>query len=356
MFAGNDRITVRQLYFQIVLSMTGILTIVLPGSHGIHGWQGAVSCVCAFLIWVGYAFFLVRIAVQYEHLEKLLGKTGTKLYGIWSMVFYMVTGAFVTSVTTELVTVYLVSEVPAPLAKGALLAACSMAGIPRIQRRGRMAEAAFPIVGTAFVLLLSLSLGQQIFQMDTFGENLWQSEVLIDGKTVAEAAYILFASCAGLWGLPFLLNKVKGNCYLGIIRAVGTIFILLGIVLLILQGSYGSSQVLSRQWPIVSFMGGIRIPGGFVFRMDPIWIFVLLLLLLFSTGSTLFYGNAIAKSVGLHWNWWWMPILVYAVSFAGGVMEYYDQWLLYLFCPVTLILQIIVGLRSAMFRKNYERK
>lgn len=354
MFAVNDRITVRQMYFQIVLSMAGMFTIVLPGTHGLYGWLGAASCVCAFLIWIVYAFFLVRISAHYGHLEKLLGTPGMKAYGIWSMAFYILTGAYVTNVTTELVTTYLISGFYEPLIKGILLAGCSMSGVPGVQRRGRMAEAMFPVLGTAFVVFLFLSLGQQLFQMETFGKSLYPDRVSIDGRRLAECTVLLFAASFGICGLPFLLHRVKGRRYLGLLGAIGTVLAVLAFVLLILQGSYGSDQVLSRRWPMVSFMEGIRIPGGFVFRIDPIWIFVLLLLLLFSTGSTLFYGNAIAKSVGIHWNWWWMPIIVYGVSLIST--KYYGEWLLYLFCPVTILIQTAVGLRSISIRKKYERE
>ena len=359
MFAGNDRITSRQLYFQIVMSMTGILVVILPGFGGIYGWQGILCCEGALVIWFGYAFFLVRISSHYSHLNFFLSDAGKKLYGIWTILVYILMGAYMTSVTAQLVNAYLIPGVSISLVKGILLVGCSMAGIPRIQCRGRMAEAIFPVLGGIFVLLLLVSLGQQLIQMDTFGEYLLQP-IIWDEREIVNGIYTLFAVSTGLWGLPFLLHQVKGRRYFSIVSAFGTVLLILAAVLLILQGSYGREQVLARSWPVVSLMGGIRIPGGFVFRMDPIWICVLMLMLMFSIGSALFYGNAIAKAVGFHWHSWWLPVAVYGVSLLptglGMIEEYYNELLRYILCPVTVLLHIVVGLRILTVREKYTKR
>lgn len=355
MFAMNDRITAKQMYYQIVLSMAGVLLVFLPGYGPLHGWTGAACCLGVFFLWVFYSFFLVRISSHYSHLEKVLGKYAGRFYGIWMIAFFVFTGAFLAALIYDVTGTYFVTDAAPPLIQGVLLLACTMAGVPQIQRRGRMAEVLFPILGVLVLGLLVLSLGQQIFQNETF-MNYLQQEQSWDAGSIGIGIYVLFAVSAGLWGLPFVCHRVKGNIWKSMAGAYGTVLLLLAGVLLLLQGSYGTAQVLDRTWPIVSLMGGIRIPGGFVFRIDPIWIGALLLLLLFSVGSTLFYGNYIAASLQIHWKWYWTPAVVYLLSLLptkwGGIREYYDELLFFVFCPVMVLFHIIIGIRGMKFRKG----
>lgn len=369
MFAINDRITARQMFYQMVMSMLGIFLVVLPGYEGIHGYSGVACCFGGFLVCAVYSFFLVRISVYHSHLEQLLGRWGSRLYALFMIAFFDFGGAYLTSFTYELVSTYLVTNAFAPLFHGIILLACATAGIPQIQRRGRMAEVSFPILGVLIVGLLLVSCGQQIWQEDTFWSYLRQ-DTTIKLPDILSGIYILFAAAAGTLGLPFVLSDVKGNRYRFMAGALGILFLILAAVLLLLQGSYGTYQVNLRRWPIVSLMGGIRIPGGFVFRLDPIWIGLLLLLLFFSIGSTLFYANVILK--GMHLPalsggtfgqssprskmWLITPAAVYLLSLVptgyGRITEYFDTLLLYVFCPVLVLFHIVIGIKGAICREE----
>lgn len=353
MFAINDRITARQLYYQIVMSMAGVLLVSLPGYDAIYGWVGVGCCMGAFLIWILYSFFLVRISSHYGHLEKILGDFGKKAYGVWMMLFFVLTGAFVTSLIAQLIGTYFVTGAPSCVIHGVILLACAMAGIPQIQRRGRMAEICFPLLMGLLVLLLLVSFGQQAWENAAFLDYLSQP-IEVDVKNFASGIYVLFAVSAGLWGLPFLLNKIKGNRWKSVLAAFGILMLLLMVVLVLLQSCYGTNQVLKRQWPIVSLMGSIRISGGFVYRIDPLWMCILLMMLLFSVGSTLFYGNYITGATGILWKWYWTPVLVYVISLVqtswGSVGEWYDELLLYIFCPITVLIHLVIGWRGRKYR------
>ena len=353
MFAIYDRITAKQLYYQIVMSMVGIFLVFLPGYQSLYGWQGVVCCLGGFVVWFLYGFFLVRISSHYGHLEKVLGRFGKTVYSVWMILFFLFSGAFLTSLIYGVKGTYFEPDAEPPLIHGTILLACTMAGLPQIQRRGRMAEVSFPILAGALILLLALSFGQQAVQEDTFFTYLRQNQPL-EAIGIWSGIYILFAVSTGLWGLPFLLHQVKGNRLKSMAGAYGTLLAVLAFVLLLLQGSYGTRQVLMREWPIVSLMGGIRIPGGFVFRIDPVWIGILLLLLLFSVGSTLFYTNYIAKTMQVHWKWFWTPAVVYILSLIptpwGTVKDYFDELLLFVFCPVIVLFHVIIGVRGMKYR------
>lgn len=394
MFAMNDRITAKQMFYQMIMSMLGIFLVVLPGYGELHGYSGAVCCLGGFVLCAFYSFFLVRTSVYYGHLEQILGRFGKMIYSFVMILFFLFAGAYLVSFAYQIVSTYLAADAFAPLFHGIILLACMMAGVPEIQRRGRMAEVSFPILGILIAGLLLLSAGQQIWQEDTFWSYLSQ-DTSIEVPRVFLGSYALFAAAGGIWGLPFILSNIKGNRYRNMAGALASLFGIMAAVLFLLQGSYGTRQVMLRRWPIVSLMGGIRIPGGFIFRLDPIWIGLLLLLLFYSIGSTLFYANIILrgilpsadekdaqeklcgtlechglpeytngciykKTASVSWNWYLAPAAVYLISLMptgnGWIIDYFDKLLLYVFCPVIVLFQAAVGIRGVIYREEKHSK
>ena len=131
---------------------------------------------------------------------------------------------------------------------------------------------------------------------------------------------------------------------------VGAVALLIGflaVVLLLLQGAYGTAQVQARPWPLISLVAGIRIPGTFLARFDPVWVALFLMLMLFSIGSALFYSNYIAKRTEIPVKWYWILLAVYLVSlvdFEGYTVKgYYVTILLYVYAPTILLLNLVIG-------------
>lgn len=366
MFADNDVISARQLLCQLTLGMLGVFLLVLPGFGEIQGIRGVLCCVGGFLLVAAYCFFLVRLAPAYRHPEKVLGIWGAPVMGIWFLSYFIVTGAFLVGLVSDVTDRYFVTGSSPYVIHGVILLACAMAGIPQVQRRGRMAEASFGVLVGILLLLLVLCafqqdwtyLGQELAQQPTpeakqemIPQVTQNRNLAADGNFtgILMGIYEYFAAFAGIGALPFLLNKVKNHRCKSMIGAAGILTAFLGMALLLLQGSYGAAQVKDRSWPLITLIAGIRIPGTFLARFDPLWIAVFLLLLLFAVGSTLFYCNYIAKKTNIPAKWYWILFIVYVISLMdlGGytVKEYYEILLLYIYAPSILILNLAVGWR-----------
>lgn len=341
MFADNERISSRQLLCQVVLAMTGAFLLFLPGFGEIQGIKGVVCCGLGFVLAAAYCFFLVRIAPAYRNPEKILGKVGAKLLGLWFLSYFVLTGAFLTSLITRVIGTYLVTGVSPYVIHAVLLVACASAGIPKVQRRGRMAEACFGVLIGLVALLLVLAFVQQDWAY-------LEQEFVLDVRGAAFGAYEIFAAFTGIGALPFILGQVKERRLGSMIGACAILAGILALVLVLLQGSYGALQVQKRPWPVIALMAGIRIPGAFPARFDPLWISLFLFLMFFAIGSTLFYGNYIVKRTELHIPWYWILLAVYLVSVTrcGGfrVEESYGRLLLYIYTPTMLVINLAMGL------------
>lgn len=370
MFADNDVISARQLLCQLTLGMLGVFLLVLPGSGELYGIKGVLCCFLGFLLVAVYCFFLVRMAPAYRHPEKSFGIWGARLLGLWFISYFIFTGAFIVSVVSDVIDVYLVTGSSPFLTHAVILLACAMAGIPQVQRRGRMAEACFGVLIGILLLLMILCIGQQdwkyleqelvgvqeaaistasgagrMITANTESYSVWKS-IFQPGK-IALGTYEFLAVFTGIGALPFLLNKVKDHRCKSMIGGVAIITGFLIMALLLLQGSYGTDQVQERPWPLIALIAGIRIPGTFLARFDPLWISIFLMLMLFSVGTTLFYSNYIAKCTDIPIKWYWILLAVYLVSLVdfGGytIKEYYEILLLYIYAPTILVLNLVLG-------------
>lgn len=346
MFADNNQISWRQLLCQMVLGMLGAVILFLPGKGKIQGIEGCVAGLIAVLILVVYCIWLVRIAPAYGHLDRHVGRAGMRVAGAVFLVYFILTGAFLVSLIWEITSNYMISGASQILVHAIVILGCSMAGIPEIQRRGRMAEFCFPFFIGALVLMMILAFSQH---RGDFGTYLMQTSD-IDVDTLMKDAYAILCAFACIGAAPFLLGNVKGRRYVGLSGAVVVIFLFFTGMLLLLQGSYGMAQIEARQWPALSVMASIRIPGGFVSRMDPIWVALLMLFLLFGVGSTFFYSNYIVKRTELGVPWYVVYGLVYVVSLIriGDVEigDFYLDTVKFFFAPAIFLWNVFLGIKS----------
>ena len=74
MFADNERISRRQLGAQILLGLSGIFLLTLPGLPQMSGWSGMLGCLLGLLLLWLYLFFLLRkTAVTRDIRERISG-------------------------------------------------------------------------------------------------------------------------------------------------------------------------------------------------------------------------------------------------------------------------------------------
>lgn len=346
MFANNDQISWRQLFCQMVLGIVGTAILFLPGRGGVNGISGTISCVIAFVVLAIYGIWLVRIAPAYGHMERHVGTVGRSIAGGLFLGYFILTGAFLVSLICEITSIYMVSRASAFWTSALVILTCSMAGIPQIQRRARMAEFCFPFFISVLVIMIVLAFFQS---RSDFGNYLFQ-ESYVDVDGLLTDSYTILSVFACVSAVPFLLGNVKGHRYVSLLFALTVIFSLMIGVIVLLQGSYGAVQVTARSWPVLSIMAGIRIPGGFVSRMDPIWLSLLLLFLLFSLGSTFFYSNYIVKRTKLKIPWYIIYGLIFVVSLTRikdmGIQDYYMTLVKWFFAPAIFLWNLILGIRS----------
>ena len=350
MFADNERISWIQMERQFALAYLG--PIVLWTGRGLSGKEGIFSIFLGTGILCIWVFFLLRQVHIFRYPEKYWGKAMSKiLAGIYQS-YLILTGGWLIAKISELLGEYFIQGLPMWLVSG-ILVAVSLGGSQNVQARGRFAQTAWPLVSvlTGGMFLLAAFQGEGGERMEEIQQLSWNLE---SGENILWGTGWFLAAFLGAVLIPFLVIQVDHSTGHGfsLFRTIGRMGLWQAGILLLLTGSFGEKGKVALQYPVLDLMAGVRLPGGFIRRIDLIFLTVILFALLFSLGSIFFYSDYIWQRVGISWGKF--PIV--AISFLLGIWDRggwsLKEEYLYLICYVFLPVFLAITLCNAFLRKK----
>ena len=354
-FAGNDRISHRQLYRQMILALLAPFLLCLFQREEAFGTDGIMGTVAAVVILLFYVTFLVRVAPGYASILKSGGKILGRICGLFFLSYLICTAAFLLAVLQEVVPESLIIGVPGAVISFLALLVCSLGTHRGMQRRGRMAEVSGKWFLGVVLLMMALSVGQG---KPSYLREMFQRTGLTWEGSARSCCWIL-CCFSGISFLPFVLGSVEKRrkarkpAALAVLTLGG---ILVGMELL-LPAVLGWDRVLSEKYPVFPLLAGANLPGDVLARFDVLWMAFLLYGLLFSLGSLLHYGHQVVKSAGLGTEKVWMDVLIFVLSLVRvngyGVEDYYFDFLGSFFVPGMAIVQIYLAVQGK--RKKYAK-
>ena len=309
MFSENDRISQRQMERQIVLVLLCLAFWQLAAYGASDGLCGIAGIFAGYILLAMWCIYLVRLGGIYCRLEAVLGKAGEVLLAVLYLAFLVFTGGSLVRRMAELAAVYLTMGVSQELC-GLLLLTVAFLGVGgEIQRRGRLAEVLYPWIFTGIVILL-LAIPQVPFSAF---EDAWEtakSVESVDNMVIFRRnVWRTLENGTPLALLPFLFASVQKkhqSVILPVMRSVWKTGLLVIAGSMALLGVFGQRGTAAAQDPLLLLMAGTRVPGGFFARFDILWMALLLLGLLFTLGSLLFYVSLVGEKTGL-----WRPQNLY---------------------------------------------
>lgn len=353
-FAENNRISHRQLYRQMVLTFLAPFMLCLFGRDRILGPSGIVGVAVGIIVLLFYVIFLIRLEPYYSDLNKAAGGFWGRIFGVFFVVYVILTAAYLLSVLETIVPMSLLTGVSGRWISACAVLVCSFGTHKGMQRRGRMAEVSGGLLLGGIFLMMMLCLGQSRMSYLEEMSAAWK----FSGRELLRSVYGVLCAFSGIGLMPFVLGNVekRGSAWktaaLGIVTLGG---IVLGMLLL-LPAVFGWQRLLTEEYPVLPLLAGADLPGNVLARFDVLWMGFLLYSLLFAIGSLFHYGHQIIRQAHLGTGRFWMAAAVYAVSvleFQGrGIDEYYGIYLGYIFVPGLLLLQIAL----MMLGKGRRRK
>lgn len=341
MFADNQRVSRLQVERQFLLAYLGpVILWLVPELKGREGVWSIVLGAGILCIWI---FFLLRQVHVYRYPEKYWGTFMSRGIAFVYQIYLILTGGWIVAQTGEILTGYLVQGIPVRAAAGILVLA-ALGGSQHVQARGRFAQVSWGLVGslTVVMFLFAAFQGEPEYLMA-------QSRQKWDGKDFREIVHGTGWFLSGFLGiglLPFLMVQTDGKTgHAGFLfRTVGKMSLGMCGILVILEAVFGERGAEALKYPVLDLMAGVRLPGGFLRRIDLIFLSVILFSLLFTLGSIFFYSKYICERVNLSAS----RIPAAALSFLIGtadlgrwsLVEEYPKIMLWIFLPLFLVLTV----------------
>lgn len=354
-FAENNRISHRQLFRQMILSLLAPFLLCMFGQRGINGINGFPGTILALIILCFYVVFLIRLAPCFSDLRKTAGPVLGRVTGTFFMIYILLAGAYLLSVLEELVPVSLVTGVSGWLIGLLAILVCTLGTHTGMERRGRMAEVSGGFLLGGILLMMIFSAGQA--KMEYFQDMM--REYTFTGKNFAACGYGILCGFSAVGLLPFLLEDVEkygsaGKTVTGAILTLGGILMAMQVLI---PSVLGYDRVRAEKYPVLPLMDGADLPGNVLARFDVLWMGFLLYSLLFAIGSLLHYGHQIIKKSHQGAGRVWMAVMIYILSLIDidgmGIQDYFGVYLGYVFVPGLLLLQILCFVKS---RTRYKKK
>ena len=264
------------------------------------GREGAVGILIGGVLLVLWSGILRRQMTVFRDPIRYLGKAPAWLIaGIWES-YLVFTGGWLVGKVGHLAGEYLVSGVPETLLS-LIFVLAALGGSHHVQARGRLAQISWGVaawLGGILLLLaavqnspsLEMVWGDQ--HLETTGFD-WKRSVKSIGK------YVAYGSGIGLmtWLTVQVRDSKEKRRKEGLAPAIGqlSLWFLTGAVLLTVN--FGTDATTMNTCPILEVMAGVELPGGFLRRVDLIFLSILLFSLVFLLGSIFFYSSYVADRI-----------------------------------------------------------
>lgn len=350
----NNRISHRQLYRQMILSVLAPFLLCIPGAGGIQGVSGAAGIGIAVVILLVYVFFLIRSSHGYTDPVRVLGKVKGRLLGIFFVSYLIMTNVYILNLIKEIVPVWAVSGISVKWLLLWAVVICAYGTDRGMQRRGRMAGVSGEIFLAVIIIMLFLCVGQG--KMEYLKEMLEESS--LQSKNIADGAYGFLCAFSGISLLPFVLPDVERRGSVGktVMAAIFTVSAVLLVVLFCIPAVLGWRRIQGETYPILPLMAGANLPGNILARFDVLWLAFLLYSIFFAIGSCFYYGNKILETTHLGNGKYWLPAAAYVFSLVQihgkSVADFYSPYLKYIFVPGLLLIQTGFLIRGQNRRKK----
>lgn len=300
MFSSNDKISSRQIKRLLVFDLFGAGSLLLPAQlaksgNGIGIWSIlAGTAFAGVYLWLLHACSSRTVSDYMGFLKTGWGNILSRMLYLCYAIFSLLVCAWAAQLLAELVCDSLLDSREFPAALLVILLLAFYGAAAGIEARARIYEILFWILVIPLAVMLLLCVRQvQVIQ--------W-FPLLGDGDAISwswfwSGTWQCFAAFLPLTFLLFLIPHEQDKQKSGRAAACAVVIsgLALAVIYLILLGIFGSSALAKEEYPVITLMGMVKIPGDFLKRLDTVmvggWFFMLYALI----GMTLFYGVVIMR-------------------------------------------------------------
>lgn len=325
MFSKNNKISKRQMFRLLTYDLLGIGTLLLPSALAEYAGKNGMSAILAgmaagliYCVLIGWAVGTMEEGESYqEYLKRAFGKIIGRAALLLYVLYYLCLAGYCAYIFGHLMITDLLKDQSFYWIVAGILLLAVYGIFQGIEGRARIYEILFWfLMAPLFLMLLLAARDVEIPRL--FPLYVEDAAGLLRGSYFG---FMIFSiGGIALFLAPFAKKKesIRGAC-IGAVLFGGLVMLALYAVL---QGIFGTKGMLALEYPAVTLMSMIQVPGGFFQRQDAlmvaIWFFTVFALL----SSSMFYAAenlkeaASKKKAGL-----WIGIAAAAV-FGIAVASY----------------------------------
>jgi Spore germination protein. len=361
MFANNLKISSRQLKRMLVLGWIGRVNLIIPCiMAGFSGENAILAILVGVVFTLLYGIFISHVAANvegslYDYLGVLVGKVGRIIIIIVYIGMTLINTAFTLRLLAEVVKQCLLQEVKLDIILITGILVCAYGATGKAEGVGRTTEVLYKIILIPLAIMFCLAIPNLKLEhiISDNGQNM--KNVLGNGLLIfsifSEMSILLFTA-------QYIENKEKLKSK--VVQAFMITGLSIVIVYITCLGMFGNQSMRFLQWPMVSLMSSVVIPGGFLNRWDIIFLSLIILSLFISIAGGLLYMSIMTKDIvrkgkGVHY----ILLCAAAIFFLARMFadynraeEYYLSIMRYFFIPIMLLIICIIWIMQKLYKKN----
>lgn len=361
MFASNGKLSIRQIERLMLFNIFGISSLVLPQMLAAGSEiDGGIAILAGMLLSFAFLGLLGKIMGQmqtnyYAYLKNAFGTLISDFCFIFYFFYSVCLSGFAAYNICQLIAKNLLKEESFFLLLLLLLVVGGYGLYGGLECGGRVYEMLFGFFTILLFLMLALSVSS--VELDKISPVFYVGWI-----DLLKSSYLVF----GFFSLVFFSLFLKPYCTKkeDLTRTMGKVVLIIGILLffvyLILVGIFGGKSLSKTPYSIVILMSMVKIPGGFLKRLDAImvgiWFFAIYALM----DNTIFY------SVDIFMNTFALKqkkypallvlFLVYGIAGSCQNSIFFLNLLKQLFYMIGTPLVVLIPLLAYLTTKGKERK
>lgn len=373
MFAQNGNISGRQLHRLFVLDLFAASSMILPRLlPRVCGRQGfyAIGAAALFTLLISAVYIKAAIGCGSD-LYSSASHHGGRPLGFCIMLFFMtkflLSAAFILKMFSEVISRTFLTEMPERLIAALMLLTALYGASKGMETRGRLGEILMWFVLVPVMLIVFLAAfqmrGSRIFPMEITNVREIFSGSFLCAAVFSVCEFLLFAApyvrCESRPKAAAAGMKTSGQenlspnvhfweLYKFAAKAIMAAFLCTAAIYVVCIGIFSADGAAAEQWPSVTLMQVIRLPGRFISRQDGLMLAVWMGSIFVLLGSYIFYTGKMARQLfqkkhfkGMMLLW---LVLVYALFWViddyGRFEQFYWKIMAFLGLPVSVLIAV----------------
>lgn len=294
MFSNNDKISPRQIKRLLIFDLFGASSLLLPAQLAKAGGIGVWSILAGTVMAGLYLWMLIFLGGQvkqdyFTYLQGSFGRLLARLFYIGYAVIGVLVCAWAAKVLSELACSTLLDDREYSVALFLIMLLAVYGGIAGLEARARVYEVLFWVLAAPFLLMIFLCI-RQVQPVQWF--PLFRQPGQDSLGSFWSGAWQCFAAFLPLTFLLFLQPHLQRKKKSGRSAAEALMIssIVLEAVYLILFGIFGGKALAGEEYPVITLMGMVKIPGDFIKRMDAVMVSVWFFTLYALVASSFYYS------------------------------------------------------------------